>query len=542
TSVWAAATATTAAGWANVAATAVISSAAGSAAVSTINNKGNLELVLKDVTSKDAVRGYLVTGITAGLTAGVYDSWVGTETGAPGVVPDTAPVAPVGGLASLEGMGRFAGNQLLQNGTSTVLDRALGGDSSFSDALRSSLANSFAAAGFNLIGDVSSPDRWDIKNGSVSKVAMHAVMGGLAAEAAGGDFRTGALAAGVNEALVDTLAKQYADMDDTKRKGLLTMNSQVIGVLVASTQGDDAKNLQTGAWVAANSTQYNYLTHQKMDEVKACLAGDTCSTQAQKEKAINDAEALSKMLDKEMKSLCTVAPSSDACRNAMTTAIKYVAMQDAWDYMNSDVGRSSGVTFDQLYNGKDAKDVFPLYVNSIDNRADFFGASDKYEFNLGSGAKWFYGAELVSRASLTGLGADGHGSSLSFLAGAVTLTGYHAPKIYEWREAAGAALIEAGFDNFKSLYNNGADPVQWDINQLKNEQRVLQPVHEKYLKDRTWFVNRSKDMTNSDNGLVKGALQDYQTMPGGIEILNYDSRIKYGCKLLNYSSGQGCVP
>ncbi|WP_376780216.1 hypothetical protein [Stutzerimonas nitrititolerans] len=32
-------------------------------------------------------------------------------------------------------------------------------------------------------------------------------MGGLAAEAAGGDFRTGALAAGLNEALVDSLAQ-----------------------------------------------------------------------------------------------------------------------------------------------------------------------------------------------------------------------------------------------------------------------------------------------------------------------------------------------
>ncbi|MBY9845030.1 hypothetical protein ITG68_13375 [Pseudomonas aeruginosa] len=34
-----------------------------------------------------------------------------------------------------------------------------------------------------------------------------------------------------------------------EKKGLLTMSSQLIGVLAASTQGDaDAKSLQTGAW------------------------------------------------------------------------------------------------------------------------------------------------------------------------------------------------------------------------------------------------------------------------------------------------------
>gem|GEM_PF-3379638 len=84
-------------------------------------------------------------------------------------------------------------------------------------------------------------------------------MGGLAAEAAGGDFKTGALAAGMNEALVDSLAQQYAGMDPDQKKSLLVMNSQVIGVLTAAAQGnDDAESLQTGAWVAGNATKYNH--------------------------------------------------------------------------------------------------------------------------------------------------------------------------------------------------------------------------------------------------------------------------------------------
>lgn len=86
-------------------------------------------------------------------------------------------------------------------------------------------------------------------------------MGGLAAEAAGGDFKTGALVAGASEALIDSLAKQYGSMDTDKRNGLLTMNSQVLGVLVASAAGGDEKDMQIGASGAGNATKYNWDLH-----------------------------------------------------------------------------------------------------------------------------------------------------------------------------------------------------------------------------------------------------------------------------------------
>lgn len=72
-------------------------------------------------------------------------------------------------------------------------------------------------------------------------------MDGLAAEAAGGDLKSGALVAGANEAFIDILAKQYDSMSYEQRSGLLSMNSQVLGVLVASMVGGDEKDMQTGA-------------------------------------------------------------------------------------------------------------------------------------------------------------------------------------------------------------------------------------------------------------------------------------------------------
>ncbi|WP_424823435.1 DUF637 domain-containing protein, partial [Pseudomonas viridiflava] len=75
-----AAGAATAAGWGNVAQTAVATSAASGAAVSTINNKGNLGAVIKDVTSSETLKGYAISGVTAGMTAGYFDDWTGTAT------------------------------------------------------------------------------------------------------------------------------------------------------------------------------------------------------------------------------------------------------------------------------------------------------------------------------------------------------------------------------------------------------------------------------------------------------------------------------
>ncbi|WP_313711368.1 DUF637 domain-containing protein [Pseudomonas sp.] len=230
------------------------------AAISTINNKGNLSLVLKEVTSKDALRGYAVSGITAGLTTALFEGWTGTRTDVPGAAGTTTVLQP-GGLSTLSGIGRFAETQMLQNGTSAVLDRALGGDSSFSDALRNSLVNTLAAAGFNWVGDITGADQLDLADGKLPKIALHALMGGLAAEAAGGDFRIGALSAGVNEAVVGLLSDQYGQLPKKERKRLLVMNSQLLGVLTAAAAGGDAKDLQSGSWAAQYSTQYNRQLH-----------------------------------------------------------------------------------------------------------------------------------------------------------------------------------------------------------------------------------------------------------------------------------------
>ena len=114
-SAMAAAGGTVAAGWGNAALTAVAVSSASGAAVSTINNRGNLGAVLKDVTSEEALKGYAVGAVTAGLTAGVFDKWTSTETGAnaagaatgnTGALANSGAVVTAGGLSSWSGVGK----------------------------------------------------------------------------------------------------------------------------------------------------------------------------------------------------------------------------------------------------------------------------------------------------------------------------------------------------------------------------------------------------------------------------------------------------
>ncbi|WP_242167114.1 MULTISPECIES: filamentous hemagglutinin N-terminal domain-containing protein [unclassified Pseudomonas] len=231
---------------------AVASGAATNATVSVINNRGNLGAVLKDVTSSDAMKGYVISGVTAGLTAGLFDGWTGTQTN-----PSTGAVITSPALNTWTGVGQFAANQALQNSTSTLLSKALGQGGDFGDALKGALFNALAAASFNAVGDFT---QGKLTDGYPPKILVHAMVGGLLSQATGGDFKTGALAAGINEAVVGHLdALVHGD------KTLLSMSSQIVGVLAAASQNDaDASSIEKGGWIAKNATQYNYLLHHQV--------------------------------------------------------------------------------------------------------------------------------------------------------------------------------------------------------------------------------------------------------------------------------------
>ncbi|MCU1768583.1 DUF637 domain-containing protein [Pseudomonas protegens] len=246
---------------------AIATGAATNATVSFINNGGNLGAVFKDVTSSDAMKGYVISGVTAGLTTGYFDKWVGGKTN---VLTGKVDLQ----LNTWAGVGKFAANQTLQGGTSMLLSKALGQGGNASDVLKNALFNTLAAASFNAVGDYT---LGVFDDGSLPKIAIHAMVGGLLSEATGGDFKTGALAAGASEALVVELG-QLVKGDEN----LLVMSSQIVGVLAAASQKDaDAQSIEKGRWVAQQAILYNNLNHaaaeKLLKEIKDCRAAGGCS-------------------------------------------------------------------------------------------------------------------------------------------------------------------------------------------------------------------------------------------------------------------------
>ena len=133
-----------------------------------------------------------------------------------------------------------------------------------------------------------------------------------------------------------------------------------------------------------------------------------------------------------------------------------------------DRNSSSENTLNIIYSSPNAKNLINKRVQSVDDRANFFSTNDHY-YNVNNiDIRWFGAAEDVTRAPITGLGADGNLSWTTFGIGYVFTGGPVSPggTVYEWRDEAGRSLMYGGFDNFRNAFKgNYISPMNWDINQ-----------------------------------------------------------------------------
>nr|WP_288453783.1 DUF637 domain-containing protein [uncultured Pseudomonas sp.] len=255
--------------------------------VSTINNRGNLGAIAKDITSSDSIKGYASSVVTAG---------VGQQIGFDPAKFNAKDIA-------------------LKVTADTVVKTAIYGGSFSSNLVESALGNAASvggALGANAIGDLS------LTNGNLPKIVLHAALGGLMAEAMGGDFRSGALAAGANEALVAYLGDKLLPSGLEKNspeyiqatQNLLAA-SQIVGVLASVVASGD---VNIGAAVAANATKNNYLEHYEVErfiaEAKSCAANNTCDQVREKYADLNVAN------QDRLESLCASDPQACASQYA----------------------------------------------------------------------------------------------------------------------------------------------------------------------------------------------------------------------------------
>ncbi|EPE2374279.1 DUF637 domain-containing protein, partial [Pseudomonas aeruginosa] len=219
-------------------------------AIGTINNGGDLGKGLQQATSADSLKGYAIAAATAYLVSPQLDK-------AFGVSSDNINKVTKGfKLSTVEGIGGFAAYSIAQGFAQSVMQQAAYGGSyidNLGNAMAGQARNLGMAVGFNFIGDsVKYPD------GSPPKIMAHALMGGLLAEASGSDFKTGAAAAGANEAMINLLGKMVGG-----DQNLELMASQLVGVAAASAVNGD---VSLGAEIAKSGTAYNRQLHP--DEIK----------------------------------------------------------------------------------------------------------------------------------------------------------------------------------------------------------------------------------------------------------------------------------
>ncbi|CAH0308944.1 hypothetical protein SRABI89_04714 [Pseudomonas koreensis] len=243
------------AGFANAVLIAVETTAANSA----ISNKGDLGSVLKDVFSSENLQGYVLSGMLGGIGNGL--GYNPTELGFDW---------------------NSAGQVILKTSADTLAQTALQGGSlgdNFVNNLLGAVIDIGGAIAANKVGSL------NLVEGSPTKIAAHALVGGLKSMALGGDFKTGALAGGANEALVQYLADLILPENydpnmpgaDQAKANLLAM-SQLIAVLsavIADTDPNIAAN------IAATAIQYNYLSHSDLEraahDLSACGNDAACA-------------------------------------------------------------------------------------------------------------------------------------------------------------------------------------------------------------------------------------------------------------------------
>nr|WP_163504084.1 DUF637 domain-containing protein [Halomonas socia] len=240
-------------------------SLAGTGAVSLANHGGDLGAALGDTFSSDSLRGAATAALTAGATRGMTDRVWGTQTNSTTGATTNLNLSFGNGSDIV----RFAGQRATQAAIDAGIRTAIAGGSlgdHLGDSLENAVAHVVSGVLFNAVGDVS---HGRFANASPEKIALHALVGGLTAEAMGGDFKTGALAAGANEALVEYL-DSHLGSDPETRTHLLTTASQLVGIVAAELVNGD---VYQGAEIAAQATRYNYLRHDQLAMARAELAG-----------------------------------------------------------------------------------------------------------------------------------------------------------------------------------------------------------------------------------------------------------------------------
>ncbi len=278
-----------------------VSTLASQAAVSFINNQGNLGETLQDLGSKDGVKNLLTAMLTAGAVSSLGNTtFFGDK--------------PLNQITAADGFGAHLGKSVVNNVANATMTSALTG-ASLQDSIKSALTSAFISAGAgqtaNSIGDLT-PD-------SPYLNALAHALAGCVAGAAGQGGSAGCTA-GASGAVVGELAAQWINPtgDLSKSADTLAFASLMAGLAGALTGDGSAASVNNAANAGANAALNNYLSHEessrrlRLQSEKLACKTDVCRQETQVE--IDRLNRLDTWRDQQIEQACK-SPASAACQS-----------------------------------------------------------------------------------------------------------------------------------------------------------------------------------------------------------------------------------
>jgi filamentous hemagglutinin family protein len=269
------------------------SSLASQAAVSMVNNGGDIGKTLEALGKEESIKNLLLTMATAGALDKLNANYF------PGVDAKNSFID------------QFQKN-LTNNIATDLINSALAGkhfdETSLASSLKNALINTGTAQGANAIGEGLVARNL---NEFTHKLA-HAVLGCAGAEAAGGDCRSGAVGAVVGELTAEYASK--SGMSNADALALAKVLAATSGVMTGG-GGDNAAAVNTAANAGANAAENNYLKHAealRRARLEKDLEAGTCGTQCKQDLA--DLKALDEARNNQLAACQGV--NNDTCNTA----------------------------------------------------------------------------------------------------------------------------------------------------------------------------------------------------------------------------------
>lgn len=282
-----------------------VTALASQAAVSFVNNDGDIGKVLKEMGSSESIKNIATAMVTAGVLQGLSE-----------VLPENLARATNGSAKFGDQLQR----QLIDGAASAVVRSAING-TSLEDELRSGLTNALlntvAAQSADGIGQL----KYDADINAFTQNVLHAIagcaVGAVRADSSSG-CGAGALGAVIGELTASAFGRdQYGNV----LPGAVEM-TQVLAVIAGAVAGLDAEGLYIAAASSANAAINNALTlrgsAKLMNDLRACSSGTdkSCDVAKLREEMMRDSDKKAANVERD----CGSGGSLNQCLAASTSA------------------------------------------------------------------------------------------------------------------------------------------------------------------------------------------------------------------------------